>query len=438
MYFENKELNERWSVVNSKLLANETNTNSKWYDDVKSSEYENTTIHLGIDKQLSRPVIIKTINYRNKLDNELVLNSREIFNEQINLLNEISSPQLPVPLDLFNVINDKDRGMNSVLAKEEPVFVLEYQPGETLKKELKRAALQNNENIRLDSIARKAKNILYFIKASAQKDYIHLGLTPEHIIMLKNENIRVVGLSKIHKTQNNKVKIEDIKCRYTYGHTAPELYDIDIQKEMDAKSIASFSLGVLLCLLLCEEEQVNENMTVNIDNNIIFEYPNEYCRNKIKQNVKNPKIYSLIDKLLCDLCNRDPLKRITDFDKIEEILAQIGGEVVVKNNEKKLIQINRKGEIISKPRKNRWVVQDQDNFAEYDIYHYGEDKEVLDSLKVGSLVEFNIVQNPKGKKNAVKIRICQNHITEEELKPYGKYGIGKIKNILIDKLTKLK
>ena len=51
MYFENKELNERWSVVNSKLLANETNTNSKWYDDVKSSEYENTTIHLGIDKQ---------------------------------------------------------------------------------------------------------------------------------------------------------------------------------------------------------------------------------------------------------------------------------------------------------------------------------------------------------------------------------------------------
>ena len=33
-----------------------------------------------------------------------------------------------------------------------------------------------------------------------------------------------------------KIKIDDIKCRYTYGHTAPELYDIENnQKDLNIK-----------------------------------------------------------------------------------------------------------------------------------------------------------------------------------------------------------
>ena len=297
MYFDNNEeliltstnqqLDDRWSVINSKILADYTNTNKRWYDDVKSGEFENTKIHLGMDKKLERPVIIKTINYKEKLDEESVLISRNRIENQINLLNEISSPQLPEPLDYFNVINDKDEQMDLSLVKDEPVLILEYQPGETLRNELRRREAYKNENdrIRLDYVARIAKNILYFIKTTAEKDYLHLGLSPNHIIMLKNENIRVVGLSKIIKTNNNKIKIDDIKCRYTYGHTAPELYDIENKDELDAKALASFSLGVILCLLLCERTVVEDYMITKVNNNAIFTYPNEVCRKMIKNNV---------------------------------------------------------------------------------------------------------------------------------------------------------
>ena len=185
MYFDNNEeliltstnqqLDDRWSVINSKILADYTNTNKRWYDDVKSGEFENTKIHLGMDKKLERPVIIKTINYKEKLDEESVLISRNRIENQINLLNEISSPQLPEPLDYFNVINDKDEQMDLSLVKDEPVLILEYQPGETLRNELRRREAYKNENdrIRLDYVARIAKNILYFIKTTAEKDYLH-------------------------------------------------------------------------------------------------------------------------------------------------------------------------------------------------------------------------------------------------------------------------
>ena len=96
MYFDNNEeliltstnqqLDDRWSVINSKILADYTNTNKRWYDDVKSGEFENTKIHLGMDKKLGRPVIIKTINYKEKLDEESVLISRKRIENQINLL----------------------------------------------------------------------------------------------------------------------------------------------------------------------------------------------------------------------------------------------------------------------------------------------------------------------------------------------------------------
>ena len=441
MYFDNNEeliltstnqqLDDRWSVINSKILADYTNTNKRWYDDVKSGEFENTKIHLGMDKKLGRPVIIKTINYKEKLDEESVLISRNRIENQINLLNEISSPQLPEPLDYFNVINDKDEQMDLSLVKDEPVLILEYQPGETLRNELRRREAYKNENdrIRLDYVARIAKNILYFIKTTAEKDYLHLGLSPNHIIMLKNENIRVVGLSKIIKTNNNKIKIDDIKCRYTYGHTAPELYDIENKDELDAKAVASFSLGVILCLLLCERTVVEDYMITKVNNNAIFTYPNEVCRKMIKNNVVNEDKYRLIDKLLYDLCNVDPNKRLTEFDKIEEILAQIGGEVVVKKNDKKLLEVNRSGEIVRKQKNNRWVVKDQINFYEYDIYPYGENMDVINSLKIGSLVEFNVVQNNKGKKSAVKIRLCEDTITDEDIKGIINPVISLDKNI---------
>ena len=321
--------------------------------------------------------------------------------------------------------------MDLSLVKDEPVLILEYQPGETLRNELRRREAYKNENdrIRLDYVARIAKNILYFIKTTAEKDYLHLGLSPNHIIMLKNENIRVVGLSKIIKTNNNKIKIDDIKCRYTYGHTAPELYDIENKDELDAKAVASFSLGVILCLLLCERTVVEDYMITKVNNNAIFTYPNEVCRKMIKNNVVNEDKYRLIDKLLYDLCNVDPNKRLTEFDKIEEILAQIGGEVVVKKNDKKLLEVNRSGEIVRKQKNNRWVVKDQINFYEYDIYPYGENMDVINSLKIGSLVEFNVVQNNKGKKSAVKIRLCEDTITDEDIKGIINPVISLDKNI---------
>lgn len=304
--------NNKWTVYSASQLAQKLNSNKEWYEDINSQKTENTIVKPGLDNLLNRAVVIKTINMNNKnsLKNCLI--------EQVDLLNDIETHLLPEPLDYF-YIGDR------------PILVLDYHPGYNLKKEI--SLLEKNgrdERAILPMIARIARNILYFMIISKEKGYVHLGICPEHIIMLNNQNIRVVGIGKIHKFKNNKININDIEGRYESIYMPPEVYKKEINNKLDTDAIVAFSLGVTLCQMICIKSNIEDFMTTKIcEEYTVFSYPNP---NKEKQSlfeelinkkVKGAKRYK-VKKLITDLCNPDPNKRLTDFNIIEKRLNEIG------------------------------------------------------------------------------------------------------------------
>ena len=411
----NYNLNSRWSVVNSQIIEDKTGISRTWFKDIKYDEQNRTSLHLGYDNKLKRIVTIKTINYLYGDSNDIdAINKRRgLLKSQLNILNEISSPLLPEPLDWFEVNNNVDIFPKKELHENEPVLVLEYQPGTTLRKRLLKREQEKKEleKVRLDAVNRIAKNILYFMMALEEKDYIHLGLSPEHIVMLKDENIRILGLSKIFKTNNSKIRAKDIQEYKTYGYSAPELYtNEDI--ELDSKAILAFSLGVIIHQLVCEKSTIHDYMVKSYnDEALVFNYPNDIFEKYIKSQVKG----QMIHRLICDLCNPDPKKRLTDFDKIEDTLSMIGGESInTPERTWRKINRNRIGEIVDIAKSNKEIiVRDKQDFQQYTIYVRELRPDIrVEQLQEGCNIEFDISQNQKGRKKAVNVRIIENKCSE--------------------------
>lgn len=415
----NHNLNSRWSVVNSQIVEDKTGISRTWFKDIKYDKQNGTYLHLGYDNKLKRVVTIKTINYLygSSKDIDTINKRRELLKSQLNILNEISSPLLPEPLDWFEINNNVDIFPNKELHENEPVLVLEYQPGITLRKKLlkRENSKKEFENVRLDAVNRTAKNILYFMMALEEKDYVHLGLSPEHIVMLKDENIRIIGLSKICKTNNSKIRAKDIQGYQTYGYSSPELYTNE-DVELDSKAILAFSLGVIIHQLVCEKSTIHDYMVKPYNHEaLVFNYPNDISEKYIKSQVKG----QMIHKLICDLCNPDPKKRLTDFDKIEDILSMIGGESInTPERTWRKIYRNRTGEIVSIAKPNKEIiVRDKQDFQQYTIYVRELRSDIrVEQLQEGCNIEFDISQNQKGRKKAVNVRVIGNKCPEIESK----------------------
>lgn len=308
----NRQDNNKWTVCSALQLAEKLNSNKEWYEDINSKKSENTIVKPGIDNLLNRAVVIKTINSSN------INISKNCLIDQLDLLNDIETHLLPEPLDYFNIGNI-------------PILVLDYHPGYNLKKEI--LLLQKSgrdKEALLPFISRIARNILYFMLISKEKNYVHLGICPEHIIMLNNQNIRVVGVDKIHKLKNNKINIDGVKNRYESMYMPPEFYKEETDIDLDADAIVAFSLGVILCQMVCIKSNIEDFMTIKINEQYnVFSYPNPYKEKQdLFEKLINKKVKKIkrnkVKKLIADLCNPDPNKRLTDFNIIEKRLNEIG------------------------------------------------------------------------------------------------------------------
>lgn len=323
MYFNNSQdgideiqNNNKWIEYSSSQLAEKLKSDKEWYDDIKSNKNSNTVVKPGIDNLLNRAVVIKTINTNKK-------NLEDCLARQLDLLNDIETHLLSEPLDYFSRDNN-------------PTLVLDYHPGFSLKKEISLLEKNNRDKTAvLPFISRIAKNILYFILIIREKGYVHLGLSPEHIIMLSNQNIRVVGINKIHKFENNQIYIEDIGDQYESAYMPPEFFEGGENGYLDVDSLAAFSLGVTLCQMVCIKSEIQEFMTFEMNGQKdVFSYPNmDKQKERLFSKLINKKLSDKriniskkckVKKLIADLCKPNPKDRLTNFDIIEKRLNEIG------------------------------------------------------------------------------------------------------------------
>lgn len=359
LHSTNENLEERWSVVAPQYLTEVLGQNFTWakYLDSESRMYERTRPYPGYDSVVGRAVMVKVLKYTEDevLNPQMVMNKRKVLEEQIHILNTLATPLLPEPLDWFQVSNTVDGFTDKKISETEPVLVLDYIPGETLpvvykKNQFKRfVEVEENANggkeykengINVTKICMFISRNIDFLRVLNDKGYMFLGLSPEHILVLKNEIPRFLGLGRICKTKDGKFDPEHINFgRMIRGYSAPELNQVETNFGQDANALAAgvYSVGVILAQMIYGDFEVYED-TLSYGS---IAYPNDRYREAVLKSV--PQKGKALDDLITRLCDPDPNKRLTDLDEIDLILKEIGGIALNEERGKMDMNKNKKG-----------------------------------------------------------------------------------------------
>lgn len=385
----NCNLKNRWVVLSPSKMEEICAGNWRWFYSISNRRDERTNLSLGYDDNIGKPVIVKTIEYRaNDLKDETSIRKRRsVLIEQVNILNSLSSPLLPEPLDWFYVNNNYDRNMDEALRESEPVLILDFEQASTLTNEVNRHSFRyrnyngiSTNKIDSSKVARLGLSILNFLRLLKEKNYAYLALSPEHILLLKDYVPRFVGLGRICKLRNGHLDSNHINFgRTLLGYSAPELNDISDNwgEFATSEEVGTFSLGVILHQIIIESDKFEENTLKNGS----FFYPNGVTESIIK----NQSSGKALHRLISGLCDHNPKTRLVDYDYIEEILKSIdlgkGREIVNKNG------------VIKEYNNDLGIGRIIDNSGkEFTFYKNAVDKRLLGKLDIGRSVIFSRVE----------------------------------------------
>ena len=308
---------QRWLITSTKVMQERTQEKWNWFNDILNRKSQYINIKLGYDDFLQKPVIIKGVEICEG-SRASIAEVRETLEEQLHLLNTVQSPLFPEPLDWFDTLNArKDNSSSEII----PVLVLDWIPGLTLDKYIKSNRLKfENGETNYSKIARIAIRVVKFIKELNSKGFTYMSLAPQHIVLLKNDIPRFIGLSNVCSLENGLLNNEHVNFKHQIkGYSAPELSysKRGMQISYDVNQINAYSLGVLLHQMLVNSNEFNED---NINNNGLV-YPNSDSERIIRSNPKGEKWH----ELLTLLCNEKIENRLKDFDEIEYRLHELGG-----------------------------------------------------------------------------------------------------------------
>lgn len=385
----NCNLKNRWVVLSPSKMEEICAGNWRWFYSISNRRDERTNLSLGYDDNIGKPVIVKTIEYRaNDLKDETSIRKRRsVLIEQVNILNSLSSPLLPEPLDWFYVNNNYDRNMDEALRESEPVLILDFEQASTLTNEVNRHSFRyrnyngiSTNKIDSSKVARLGLSILNFLRLLKEKNYAYLALSPEHILLLKDYVPRFVGLGRICKLRNGHLDSNHINFgRTLLGYSAPELNDISDNwgEFATSEEVGAFSLGVILHQIIIESDKFEENTLKNGS----FFYPNGVTESIIK----NQSSGKALHRLISGLCDHNPKTRLVDYDYIEEILKSIdlgkGREIINKNG------------VIKEYNNDLGIGRIIDNNGkEFTFYKNAVNKKLLGKLDIGRSVIFSRVE----------------------------------------------
>lgn len=385
----NCNLKNRWVVISPSKMEEVCLGNWRWFYSISNRRDERTNLSLGYDDNIGKPVVVKTIEYRKMdLKDEIsVRKRRSILIEQVNILNALSSPLLPEPLDWFYVNNNYDRDLSEELRASEPVLILDFEQASTLTNEINRYSFRykNYNGISINKIdsskvARLGLSILNFLRLLKEKNYAYLALSPEHILLLRDYVPRFVGIGRICKLKNGHLDSNHINFgRTLLGYSAPELNSIEENwgEFATSEEVGAFSLGVILHQIVIESDKFEENTLKNGS----FFYPNGVTESIIK----NQSSGKVLHRLISGLCDHNSKTRLVDYDYIEEILKSIdlgkGREVV-----------NKTG-VIKEYNNDLGIGKIIDNNGKsFAFYKNAVDKKLLNKLEVGRSVIFSRIE----------------------------------------------
>lgn len=341
----NLELEERWIVRNSVYFTqNEGEKSVKAFENTKSGDkkLQRTRLSIAEDYFMDRMVLVKTVSYENQdLSNAgSIRTKRSILKAQIDILNALSSNMLPEPLDYFEITNSWDHFDDSVKAefeKTEPVLILDYIPGEVLADKLQNRFdkifyrsddsgnfTKSTGQVNIEMVMRLMEDILAFEMEMYKKGYAYTTLSPDHIVLLGNNKPRFIGIGRICPISGDRYSSIHINYgRQLKAYGAPEfnIPETNYGFNSSVKANIAYNLGVLIVSVLLARTEFEEQTL----SNGAYDYHNSVAdRQLIKGSWR--KKGEQVDALLDQLMTADPLRRLTDFEKILREMAVISGD----------------------------------------------------------------------------------------------------------------
>lgn len=182
------------------------------------------------------PVILKAIRYPEHPDATLVKERREALHLEVEALT-CPSILLPEPIDFFDV--QADVGVGDA---REPVLVLEYHIGKTLREEMEKSPT--------GMLPRRALKIVHEIALALEElhehGFVFRDLNPDHVIIGLDDILHLVGSGNIARLEGRparaKIGVSDL---WSAPEIRGELSGKYIKREADI-----YSLGALLSYLL--------------------------------------------------------------------------------------------------------------------------------------------------------------------------------------------
>ncbi|MEO1268362.1 MAG: protein kinase [Myxococcota bacterium] len=223
------------------LIKSEDNGESRFRIEALLSEGRSYFVAEGADTVLEdMRVILKAIRYSDEPSAQEIAERREAMALELEALTN-PSPLLPEPLDMLQVASDLDLG-----EPLEPVLVLEYQSGRTLRDEVGRtdAGMAPQRALRL------IHELAMTLESLHAQGFIYRDLNPDHIIIGLDDIIHLVGTGSIARAKSRPLAS---KLGTSDQWSAPE-----IRGEMSGRFLLPtadiYSLGALLSFMLTDVE----------------------------------------------------------------------------------------------------------------------------------------------------------------------------------------
>ncbi|KAF2956641.1 hypothetical protein [Marinitoga sp. 38H-ov] len=238
-------------------------------------------------------------------DEEKDLKRQKILERIIKVNNLALSNQLPEIIDYENNIVYMDYFDGIIMDDAiKTNYFLKYEKN----------TKKDQEEIALKRIMRGViPEIIDFQRDLYNKNLIHLGIFPEHIIVQKDDIVKIKGLRYISRHNNGFIDDKVITNEELYGsiinerYTPPELVEYiksKGKKKINAKTIVSYQIGILLFDIVTKGKYKNEE----IKGDLIYD-ANYYLHSFEENKVIN---------LILELINPNPENRLKNFEDIKD------------------------------------------------------------------------------------------------------------------------
>lgn len=258
---------------------------------------------------------ITFLRYRISVDfeQELKKKKEKLLERIVKVSNIAQSNSLAEVVDIHPFVNS--------LGQIDKEVVMEFFRGFILEDAIKDLVIYSKQQQKdTDTIASRrimrniVPSIINFQEDLYEKGIVHVGLFPEHIIILKDDILKFKGLRYIVRHKSGVIDDKAILNEELYGNIIDERYTPDELKEyinsggetrIMAKPLISYQLGVLLFDIFTKREYAQQPFRPELVQNAIYHIPGgdvELAKN-------------FINKLVA----RDPNLRETNLDRIRKM-----------------------------------------------------------------------------------------------------------------------